>query len=108
MGKTNRPDISDFIKDKQKTAHLIGIGGVSMCSLAETLLESGHKITGSDMQSSSATKSLSRQKVKIYVGHFAENIREADYIIRSAAIKDDNPEIVEARKLGIPVFSRAA
>lgn len=71
MGNTNRPDISDFIKDKQKTAHLIGIGGVSMCSLAETLLESGHKITGSDMQSSSATKSLSRQKVKIYVGHFA-------------------------------------
>lgn len=107
MGNTNHPDISDFIKDKQKTAHLIGIGGVSMCSLAETLLESGHKITGSDMQSSSATKSLSRQKVKIYVGHFAENVREADYIIRSAAIKDDNPEIVEAKKLGIPVFSRA-
>lgn len=91
MEDVNRPDILEFINDKQKTAHLIGIGGVSMCSLAETLLESGHKITGSDMQNGSATKSLSKRKVKIFIGHFAENVRDADYIIRSAAIKDDNP-----------------
>lgn len=107
MEDVNRPDILEFINDKQKTAHLIGIGGVSMCSLAETLLESGHKITGSDMQNGSATKSLSKRKVKIFIGHFAENVRDADYIIRSAAIKDDNPEIAEARRLGIPVYSRA-
>ncbi len=94
-------------KRQTKTAHLIGIGGVSMCSLAETLLESGHKITGSDMKNGSATKSLSKRKVKIFIGHFAENVRDADYIIRSAAIKDDNPEIAEARRLGIPVYSRA-
>ena len=102
-----RPDISEYIQDKSKTAHLIGIGGISMCSLAETLMENGHSLTGSDLHESSATKLLSKQKIKVYIGHFAENVKDADYIIRSAAIKDNNPEIAEAKRLGIPVYERA-
>lgn len=100
-------NIDNFINDKNKVAHLIGVGGVSMQSLAETLIARGVMVSGSDMRSSDATERLSENGVRILIGHNPENVEDVDYIIRTAAVKDDNPEIVAARNLGLPVFERA-
>lgn len=88
-------------------AHLVGIGGVSMSPLAEVLKGLGMVITGSDMNESAAVKRLRSLGISVSVGHCAENIDGADFIIRTAAAHDDNPEIAAARAAGIPVFERA-
>ncbi|MDR1065520.1 MAG: UDP-N-acetylmuramate--L-alanine ligase [Oscillospiraceae bacterium] len=88
-------------------AHLIGIGGVSMSTLAEVLLRGGTTITGSDQSESDATRRLRELGIPITIGHFPESVRGAELIIRTAAVLDDNEEITEARRLGIPIFGRA-
>ncbi len=87
-------------------AHLVGIGGVSMSPLAEVLKGMGITISGSDMNDGAAVKHLRSLGIDVKIGHRAENIDGADYIIRTAAVHDDNPEIAEARKREIPVFER--
>ncbi len=104
---SNQKDISQYIGNPERTPFLIGIGGVSMCSLAETLLATGCTVKGSDFKESETVERLRKQGITVNIGHNAENITQVDYIIRSAAIHDDNPEIVRARELGIPVFERA-
>lgn len=88
-------------------AHLVGIGGVSMSPLAIVLHDAGIIITGSDISESDSVKSLRKRGIDIKIGHDAENIKGADYLIRTAAAHDDNPEIRAARSMGIPVFERA-
>ena len=88
-------------------AHLIGIGGVSMFPLAELLKVRGLVITGSDAHKSPNVEHLLEQGFHVTIGHFAENVQEADLVIRTAAVHDDNPEIVRAHELGIPVMERA-
>lgn len=79
-----------------------------MAPLAEALYEKGLKITGSDISESEKVQHLKSLGIKIYLGHHAENINEdTEFVIRTAAVHDDNPEIVEAHRLGIPVFERA-
>ena len=90
-----------------KTVHLIGIGGVSMRSLGPVLMRMGVRVTGSDRDASSSTKELEEQGVKIIIGHYEDNVVGADCVIRTSAVHDDNPEIVSAHRLGIPVFERA-
>ncbi|MGI5970093.1 MAG: UDP-N-acetylmuramate--L-alanine ligase [Oscillospiraceae bacterium] len=90
-----------------RRAHLVGIGGVSMRPLAEVLFGMGVAITGSDINESEVVRSLREKGIKVTIGHFAESVRGADLVIRTAAVHDDNPEIAEARRLGIPVFERA-
>ena len=90
-----------------KHGHLVGIGGVSMSPLAEVLQGAGMNITGSDMQESPAVQHLRSIGIPVVVGQRAENLDGVDYIIRTAAAREDNPEIAEARRLGIPVFERA-
>lgn len=90
-----------------KRVHLIGIGGVSMRPLGLVLAGMGMIITGSDMNSSVSTDELISKGIKVYIGHAAENIGNADCIIRTAAVHNDNPEIAAARANGIPVFERA-
>ena len=87
--------------------HLVGIGGVSMSPLAIVLHDAGVKISGSDINDSDAVKSMRAMGMDIKIGHSAENIAGADYLIRTAAAHDDNPEIKAARDAGIPVFERA-
>lgn len=101
------PDISQYIHDPSYKPFLIGIGGVSMCSLAETLFLNGCAVAGSDFKESETVAMLRNKGIPVTVGHRAENIEGADYIIRSAAIHEDNPEIIAARQRGIPVFERA-
>ncbi len=90
-----------------KTVHLIGIGGVSMRSLGPVLRGMGVNVTGSDRDESKSTKELEEQGVKIIIGHHEENVIGADCVIRTSAVHDDNPEIISAHRLGIPVFERA-
>ncbi len=99
--------ISEYIKDSAKAPFLIGIGGVSMCSLAETLFAAGCPVFGSDFKESETVERLRQKGIPVAIGHRAENVITADYVIRSAAIHDDNPEMVAARNKGIPVFERA-
>ncbi|NLB28797.1 MAG: UDP-N-acetylmuramate--L-alanine ligase [Clostridiales bacterium] len=88
-------------------AHLVGIGGVSMSTLAEVLKSAGMRITGSDDKESETTAHLRELGIHVVKGHFPESVRSADLIIRTAAVRDDNAEIAEAKRLGIPVFERA-
>ncbi len=90
-----------------KRAHLVGIGGVSMCALGMVLQGMGINVTGSDMNRSKATEDLVAKGIPVTIGHAAENIAGADCVIRTAAAHDDNPEIAAALAAGIPVFERA-
>lgn len=88
--------------------HLIGIGGVSMSPLAEVLKGMGLSIHGSDMNESEKTEHLRSLGVEVHIGHSAGNLApDANFVVRTAAVHDENPEIVEARRRGIPVFERA-
>ncbi len=90
-----------------KTIHLVGIGGVSMSALAELLLHLGVHVTGSDRTQSAVTDKLTGLGAAITYAHLPENVQGADLVIRTAAVHDDNPEIVQARASGIPVIERA-
>lgn len=90
-----------------RRVHLVGVGGVSMFPLAEVLRGAGMIITGSDMKESANVLHLKSEGVTVFPGHFAENVIGADLVIRTAAVHDDNPEIMSARAHNIPVFERA-
>ena len=87
--------------------HLIGIGGTGLSAIARVLLEMGHKVSGSDRVESSFTHDLQSAGATISIGHRAENVHDADLVVRSSAIGDDNPEVTAARALRIPVLKRA-
>ena len=87
--------------------HLVGIGGVSMRPLGLVLKGMGMQVTGSDMSASASTDELISKGILVQIGHQAENIMDAQCIIRTAAAHNDNPEIAAARSAGIPVFERA-
>ena len=97
----------DRIIEKVKNIHLIGIGGSGMCPLAEILHSKGYLITGSDNNESDPLKRIKALGIKVYMGHSPENVKNAELIVYSAAISEDNPEIVEAKKLGIPLMERS-
>ena len=99
-------NIHEYIAPGRR-AHLVGIGGVSMAPLAEVLKGMGMEITGSDMNESATVAHLRSLGIHISIGHWAENVRGAELVIRTAAVHDDNPEIAAARQAGIPVFERA-
>ena len=93
--------------NSDKACHIVGIGGVSMSPLAEILRGQGITVTGSDVGESQAITDLRELGISVNIGHAAENIQNAGYIIRTAAAREDNIEISTARALGIPVFERA-
>ena len=90
-----------------KLCHFVGIGGVSMSPLAEILLGMGVNVTGSDISESPVVARLRSLGIDVKIGHAADNVRGAGYVIRTAAAREDNVEIKAARDLGIPIFERA-
>jgi UDP-N-acetylmuramate--alanine ligase len=92
---------------KIQRIHFVGIGGIGMSGIAEVLLNLGYKITGSDLKSSPVTQRLAGLGATTFEGHVAENVQGADVVVTSSAIAADNPEVVEARRLHIPVIQRA-
>lgn len=97
----------NFNHDENKKIHFIGIGGVSMSGLAEILMERGYKISGSDMNKSNLTDKLANLGAEIYIGHNSDNISNVDLIIYTAAIPEENPELIKAKELKIPMLTRA-
>ncbi|NOZ04070.1 MAG: UDP-N-acetylmuramate--L-alanine ligase [FCB group bacterium] len=87
--------------------HFVGIGGIGMSGIAELLLNLDFEVTGSDVNESSIIKNLRAKGAKIYQGHKAEHVGDADVLVYSSAVKEDNPELVAARNQGIPVIRRA-
>ena len=92
---------------KLQRIHFVGIGGIGMSGIAEVLLNLGYKISGSDLKSSAITQRLAELGATIFEGHRAENMAGAEVVVASSAVSSDNPEIVEARSLHIPVIQRA-
>jgi UDP-N-acetylmuramate--alanine ligase len=87
--------------------HFVGIGGIGMSGIAEVLINLGFRVSGSDLKRSSVTDRLQQMGVEIYEGHSAENVGHPHVVVRSTAVRDDNPEIVQATERSIPVIPRA-
>ena len=91
-----------------KRIHFIGIGGIGMSGIAEVLCNLGFEVSGSDIKRSKNTDRLEELNgVKIFEGHAAANVGEAQVVVYSSAVKDDNPEVIIAKEKGIPVIPRA-
>ncbi len=97
----------DKLLEGIKNIHMIGIGGSGMCPLAEILNAKGYKLSGSDNNESDPLKRVRNMGATVYMGHSAENIKGAELIVYSAAISEDNPELVAAKKMGIPTMERS-
>ena len=92
---------------KLNRIHMVGIGGTGMCGIAEVLLNLGYQVSGSDLQENEATIRLRNLGAQIFIGHSADNLKEADVVVISSAVKEDNVEVVRAKALKIPVIPRA-
>ena len=92
---------------KYKNIHMIGIGGVSMSGIAAILKNWGFNVTGSDSSESENTISLKEKGINVVIGHDINLIKTADVVVYSAAIKQDDPEMIEAKNLNIPTIERA-
>lgn len=90
-----------------RRVHMIGIGGSGMCPLAEILHSKGYILTGSDNNESDPLKRVKALGIKVFMGHDARNVEGAELVVYSAAIHDDNPEIIRAKELGIPLMERS-
>src|SRR5512135_1567651 len=95
------------MKHKVKHIHFVGIGGSGMNGIAEVLLNLGFKVSGSDLADSAVTQRLRTLGATVYLGHDTKNLRDADAVVVSTAVKADNPEVVAAREQRIPIVPRA-
>lgn len=92
---------------KYKRVHCLGIGGIGLSAVAEILANRGHIVSGTDINPSKVTRHLECIGIKVYTSHEPENVECVDAIVYSAAVSDENPEVIRAKELGIPMFSRA-
>lgn len=90
-----------------KHLHFVGIGGARLSGLAKLYFDRGSKITGSDSQESRVTRNMAQKGIKISYGHNAENIHGADLVVYTNAVGQENPEVLEAKRLGIPLIEGA-
>jgi UDP-N-acetylmuramate--alanine ligase len=95
------------MKHKVKRIHFIGIGGAGMSGIAEVLANQGYEVSGSDLAESAATRRLAAMGVRVKLGHSVDNVANADAVVASTAVKDDNPEVLAARERRIPIVPRA-
>src|SRR5882762_10175514 len=92
---------------KIQRIHFVGVGGSGMSGIAEVLLNLGYAVSGSDLRRSAVTDRLCALGARFCEGHAAANVADAHVVVTSTAVRSDNPEVVEARRLGIPVIPRA-
>ena len=93
---------------KKETIHFIGIGGIGMSGLAQIMKIMGFKIQGSDLNKNINTENCKKLGVKIYQGHKKKNLSKSTIVVKSSAIKSNNPEIQEAKKRKLPIYDRAS
>ena len=87
--------------------HFIGIGGSGLSAIARLLLESGYTVSGSDRALTPFAEEVRKAGATVYVGHHPRNLTGVDWVVRSSAVTDDNPEVEAAKKTGLPVYKRA-
>lgn len=95
------------MEEKNRKFHFIAIGGIGMSGLAKYLLELGMEVSGSDVQASKYTKKLEEIGAKIYIGHNADYVQSDMLVVASTAIRENNPEKMKAKKLGLKVYHRS-
>jgi UDP-N-acetylmuramate--alanine ligase len=95
------------MKHRVKNIHFVGIGGSGMSGIAEVLVNLGYTVSGSDLGSNSATQRLQAMGARVTLGHAADNVVDADAVVTSTAVQQDNPEVVAARARQIPIVPRA-
>ncbi len=95
------------MKHKVRRIHFVGIGGAGMSGIAEVLVNLGYQVSGSDLSANAATRRLEQLGVTVKISHAAENVSDADAVVVSTAVKDDNPEVLAARARRVPVVPRA-
>jgi UDP-N-acetylmuramate--alanine ligase len=91
---------------KEETIHFIGIGGIGMSGLSLIMKGKGFKIQGSDIVKNKNIARLKKEKIKIFIGQKKQNLKDATIVVISSAIKNNNPELIEAKKKKIPIISR--
>ena len=96
-----------LIRAIPQRVHLIGVGGVHMSGIAQILRHRGHLVSGSDLHLSPLTSRLEGIGVTVHRGHDAGNVDEAELVVYTSAVNDDNPEFIEARRRGIEIIKRA-
>ena len=92
---------------KKYHIHFVGIGGIGMSGIAELLINLGYKVSGSDIHMSDITRHLAKLGGTIYEGHNSENVNDADVVVTSSIIRQNNPEVAAAKRASIPVIPRA-
>ncbi len=95
-----------MFRGKVRRIHFIGIGGSGMNGIAQVLLNQGFTVTGSDLKESQTVINLREMGAKVVIGHSPNNVEGADVVVYSSAVKQDNPELIRARELGIPTIPR--
>lgn len=95
------------MKHAIRKIHFIGVGGSGMSGIAEVLLNLGYQISGSDLNDSATLRRLASLGIETHIGHAASNVKQADAVVTSTAVKADNPEVVAARERHIPIVPRA-
>ncbi|MGB5697120.1 MAG: UDP-N-acetylmuramate--L-alanine ligase [Polyangiales bacterium] len=96
-----------MFRGRIRSIHFVGVGGVGMSGIAEVLLDSGFEVTGSDLRENDYTRRLAEKGATIYIGHEAQQVAHADVVVFSSAVPMTNPELVAARRAGVPVIPRA-
>lgn len=96
-----------MFRGRIRSIHFVGIGGVGMSGIAEVLLGHEFQVTGSDQKENDFTRHLAAKGAKIFIGHRASNVADADVVVFSSAVPRTNPELVAAREANIPVIPRA-
>ena len=91
---------------KTEVVHFVGIGGIGMSGLSLIMKGKGFKVQGSDLNFNRNIERLKKEKIKIFIGHKKQNLNDATIIVISSAIKKNNPEIIEAKRKGLPIISR--
>jgi len=102
-----KPDLDQELPDELGAVHFVGIGGSGMSGIARLLLDAGHRVTGSDLRETDAVKELRAAGATIAIGHDAENVGDADTVVVTGALWQDNPEYQRALASGIPVLHRS-
>ena len=92
---------------KKTKVHFVGIGGIGMSGIAEVLVNLGYAVSGSDLRTSRTTERLASMGASIFEGHRVEQVTRADVVVVSSAVRENNPEVVEARRVQIPIIPRA-
>ena len=91
---------------KSEVIHFVGIGGIGMSGLSMIMKRKGFKVQGSDISNNKNINRIRKEKIKVYVGHKKQNISKATILVVSSAIKQNNPELIEAKSKGLPIYKR--